>query len=118
MVLFCDLGIGIPGSLPQKRPQLWRRLLSIGVANSDSHVIAEAVKLSVTRTGKHYRGKGLKQLQDAVRDHEEGALTIYSNRGVYNWKGGTVTYDDYESSIMGTLIQWRIPHVQHQRSLF
>lgn len=113
-VVFCDLGIGIPATLPTKKPTIWQRITSAGMAGSDSRIIEKAVEDSVSRTGKHYRGKGLKQLLEAAQEANGGALRIFSNRGCYNFNRGKVTLKDYSGSIMGTLIQWKVPITQQE----
>ncbi len=113
-VVFCDLGVGIPNTLPTKKPGIWQRIMSAGKAGSDSSIIEKAVEDSVSRTGKRYRGKGLKQLLEAVQDMQGGALQIFSNRGCYNFIDGKVTLKDFSESIMGTLIHWRVPIIQQE----
>lgn len=113
-VVFCDLGIGIPNSLPTKKPNIWERIMSAGKAGSDSSIIEKAVEDSVSRTGKRYRGKGLKQLLEAVKDTNGGALRIFSNRGCYTFHDGKVVLKDFTGSIMGTLIQWKVPIIQRE----
>lgn len=113
-VVFCDLGVGIPATLPTKKPNLWQKVLSGGKAGSDSGIIEQAVVDSVSRTGKRYRGKGLKQLLEAVQETDSGALRIFSNRGCYTFHKGRVKLTDYPGSIMGTLIQWKVPIIQQE----
>lgn len=113
-VVFCDLGVGIPNTLPTKKPGIWQRIMSAGKAGSDSNIIEKAVEDSVSRTGKRYRGKGLKQLLEAVQDTQGGALQIFSNRGCYTFAKGKVTLKDFTGSIMGTLIQWKVPIIQQE----
>lgn len=113
-VVFCDLGIGIPNTLPTKKPGIWQRIKSAGKAGSDSSIIEKAVEDSVSRTGKRYRGKGLKQLLEAVQETDSGALRIFSNRGCYTFNKGRVTLKDFTGSIMGTLIQWKVPIIQQE----
>lgn len=113
-VIFCDLGVGIPVTLPTKKPNLWDKVRSLGKAGSDSCIIEEAVVDSVSRTGKRYRGKGLKQLLEAAQETHGGVLTIFSNRGCYNFADGKVTLKDYAASIMGTLIHWKVPIIQRE----
>jgi len=108
-VVFCDLGVGIPTTVPAKKPGVWKKLLSMGKAGSDSSIIEEAVQDAISRTGKGYRGKGLKQLIDAVRAYDDGNLIILSNRGSYMFTNAKVQLRDYGNSIFGTLIQWRVP---------
>lgn len=112
-VVFCDLGIGIPATLSTKKPKLWQAVMTLGKAGRDSSIIEHAVADSVSRTGKRYRGKGLKQLLEAVQEANDGALRIFSNRGCYTFNNGKVDLSDYAGSIMGTLIQWKVP-IQQQ----
>lgn len=108
-VVFCDLGIGIPRSLPRQKPKIWESILAKVQAPKDSEIIGEAVKESMTRTGKSYRGRGLSQLVAAVKNVDGGYLAIYSNHGKYHVKGDVVTMHNYDDSILGTLIEWSIP---------
>lgn len=113
-VVFCDLGVGIPNTLPTKKPGIWERIKSAGKAGSDSSIIEKAVEDSVSRTGKRYRGKGLKQLLEAVQATDGGALRIFSNRGCYTFSDGKIALKDFTGSIMGTLIQWKVPIIQQE----
>lgn len=106
-VAFCDLGVGIPETLPVTRPGVWKKLLSLGKAGSDSWAIKQAIDDSITRTKKHYRGKGLRQLLEAAKENE-GLLRIFSNRGCYTFQEVKESTRDYSESIMGTLILWKV----------
>lgn len=108
-VVFCDLGIGIPGSLPAKKPGLWRRVKKTFGSNLDAHAIQEAITDSKTRTGKHHRGKGLKQLIDVVSSASGGRVDIFSNKGCFTLKSGRETIFQFKDSILGTLIHWTVP---------
>ncbi|MGO4151473.1 hypothetical protein [Cupriavidus sp. YAF13] len=107
-VVLCDLGVGIPRTFPFKHPTIWNWLTSLG-KTKDADVLTEAVKLGATRTGQDGRGRGLWQLLDFVNQLEDSHLTIHSNSGVYyKQRAKTGTYN-FRDSILGTLIQWRIP---------
>lgn len=108
-VVFCDLGVGIPETLPIQQPSLWRRLKSTFGAPTDAAAIDEAIKESRTRTQKHYRGKGLRQLIDVIEKTPGAALTLHSNRGRYMYRNGNSTTDNFDDSILGTLITWSVP---------
>lgn len=109
-VVFCDLGIGIPNTLPIKKPELWQRLIQTFLGRiSDGLAIREAIKDSLSRTGKSYRGKGLRQLLEAVQLSNNGILMVYSNNGLYTYASGKENNYDYKESISGTLIAWKIP---------
>lgn len=107
-VVFCDLGVGIPETLPIKQPGLWKRLGAFG-APTDADAIDEAIKQSKTRTQKRYRGKGLKQLVDVIEKTPGAILTLHSNRGRYTYRDGSSKKENYNDSILGTLIAWSVP---------
>ncbi len=109
-VVFCDLGVGIPATVPKTKPSLWTRIVTKLGSPNDGDVIREAIEDSKTRTGKHYRGKGLRQLTEAIEKKPGSNLYIYSNNGCYNYKSdGSASIKNFGDSILGTLIQWRVP---------
>lgn len=109
-VVFCDLGVGIPETLPIKRPALWKQLISMQKRPKDGKTIEAAVKESRSRTEKHYRGKGLKQLVEAIEQFPAARLLIMSNKGCYDYvANGSTRVVNYRGSILGTLIQWTVP---------
>lgn len=108
-VVFCDLGVGIPVTLPIKRPVVFRILESLGLSSSDSACIEEAIKESRSRTGNPGRGHGLGEIIDVIEKIPEGLAVVYSNKGSYLLKKGIVTKYDYKTSILGTIICWRLP---------
>jgi hypothetical protein len=108
-VVFCDLGAGIPRTLPLKRRSVWNRLRRKNLG-SDAEIIKFAVKDSVSRTRKSHRGKGLRQIVEVVRGIVGAEAVIYSNGGSLHVRsGGSTKALDYNDSILGTLIFWRIP---------
>lgn len=108
-VVFCDLGVGIPETLPQLHPSVWDRLKSKVGLPLDSQIIAEAVKESRTRTHKHFRGKGLKQLVSVIESSNDGVVVIHSNRGCYTIRGNKESLINFNDSILGTIITWSLP---------
>ncbi|RLW63945.1 MAG: hypothetical protein B6D73_14245 [gamma proteobacterium symbiont of Stewartia floridana] len=109
-VVFCDLGVGIPTSLPEKQPRLWEKLLAkVSGFPPDSRIISEAIKHSRSRTGHEYRGKGLGQLTSVLAGIAGGDLRLFSNHGCYNLIDGNTSTMDYRDSIRGTLISWSLP---------
>lgn len=109
-VVLCDLGVGIPDSLPKTKPSLIETLISVfGKKLTDSKLIKEAVVDSVTRTHKSYRGKGLRQIVKTVDSCDKGEMFILSNCGGYRYKsGGEIVTHDYASSMSGTIVGWRV----------
>ncbi len=108
-VVFCDLGIGIPRTLPIKKPNLFKQLVTMNFDNIDSQYIKISVEYKRTRTGKPGRGRGLRDIVDSVTEQNAGIVKIYSNRGLFIKSGTNTTTHDLKESILGTLICWDIP---------
>lgn len=106
-VVFCDLGAGIPATLPLKRPSLWERLIHRKPHPTDGDCISEAIVEGKTRTGLDGRGYGLGNIVDVVEKIPTGIVNVFSNRGRYDSRSGNPY--DYEDSILGTLIYWNVP---------
>lgn len=111
-VVFCDLGVGIPNTLPQSHPSWWDTITRLFHDSNitDGQIISQAVQLSKTRTQLSHRGKGLSQLSRFIEEHPGSKIIIFSNRGGYvasHGKNGI--HFDSRNSINGTLIQWTIP---------
>lgn len=115
-VVFCDLGIGIPRTLPIKKPSLIDRILAMGKESLDSAYIEEAIEDSRTRTHRPERGKGLGNIVEVVAKLDGGRVMIFSNRGLYFLKSGLAPKtQDFKDSILGTLIFWRVPLAKDSR---
>jgi hypothetical protein len=110
-IVSCDLGIGIPNSLPLKNDSKLNKLLTTFKGDrSDVQSIKVATELGTTSTLEDNRGFGLSQILDAARKAEHGGCIIYSNKGQYGFASdGRVIENQYSSSIYGTLIEWRVP---------
>nr|VFK52611.1 MAG: hypothetical protein BECKTC1821D_GA0114238_11952 [Candidatus Kentron sp. TC] len=109
-VVFCDLGVGIPKSLPEKQPNLWKRIVEkFGATPNDSQVIKETILHSTSRTGYSHRGKGLQQLTNILSTTKGGNLRLHSNYGCYASHSGQPNSINYKTTINGTLICWSLP---------
>ncbi|WP_147296039.1 hypothetical protein [Pseudomonas fluorescens] len=112
-LVICDLGVGIPGSLPRtwtEDVEAFAKTM-IGKKREDHQLIKFAMKLGRSRTNLVHRGQGLKDILKVVKKQKVGRLGIYSNCGVYNFDGPTgYTFGCSEpTSILGTVVQWRVP---------
>lgn len=113
-VNFCDLGVGIPGSLPRRWEEEAGDLvrLTISRGKKDMRMIRRAFEVGRTRTEQDHRGKGLKNIATAARDLG-GLLTVHSNAGCvrfdYRDNKELVTEKSHKRSILGTVVQWSIP---------
>jgi hypothetical protein len=109
-IVFCDLGIGIPNSLPIVNSGLKAILSSFRKNRADVEAIRLATVLGKTSTAEPNRGKGLPEILDAAKKSEQGRCVIYSNRGRFGFApGGRVVENQFSNSIYGTLIEWRVP---------
>lgn len=106
-VVFCDLGVGIPASLPRTRPRLWHFMDRLNL--TEGRQIEGAVRNSQTRTRKQHRGKGLRQIIETISSCVGGKALIFSNKGWYSMQSGRQRSGDFGDSIMGTVIFWQMP---------
>lgn len=113
-VAICDLGIGIPQSLiskPELRDYL-RKLLMIGnPIKRDKTLIKLAASTSRTSTGLAYRGKGLPQMLDFIKNGTVGGFRVLSGHGCYNYDAAECREKSfaYKLPTRGTLVQWTLP---------
>lgn len=115
-VVACDLGIGIPRSLPLNWDEkLLARILGMfGESGKDVAALKASLELGRTSTNKSHRGKGLPQIWDAVRGIEAGqnaTIVIYSNKGRLSWNSikNEENSIEYDTNIFGTVISWSVP---------
>lgn len=111
-VAICDQGVGIPGSL-RKKPELKEWFASpIHHAQKryDTFLIKTAVESSRTQTKLPYRGKGLRDMLDLVKNGTVGGFLVLSAKGAFNYNAvsSIQTSLDYKTSINGTIIEWQI----------
>ena len=113
-VAFCDLGMGIPRSLLEGKTwpieDVDSVLKALGLLRTDASLIAAGFDLRKSSTGESHRGKGLSEIKNAILQLD-GSVLLYSNSGAYSFDAGTRREQrrSYPESILGTLIQWRIP---------
>lgn len=123
-VVFCDLGIGIPRSLPRlegSQPGWLMGLRSyladmkekLNINRPEPALIKAAIEIGQTRTNLAHRGKGLKQVINTIKQSSgKGEVEIHSNSGFYAFSPSAIIQEklvQHSDSIMGTLIQWRVP---------
>ncbi|WP_345849236.1 hypothetical protein [Shewanella algae] len=114
-LIVCDLGHGIPNTLPKTQSQLVldKIYAMLGPKSAgDAKLIQAATLVKKTRTHQSYRGKGGKDLTSLVDNNPGSKLTIFSNFGVYTYKGkGLISGKGYNnrSSIKGTIVEWSLP---------
>lgn len=113
MIMFCDLGVGIPATLPKIYPmEIIRATLALlpGVRPNDGEMIEAAMKLGRTRTAEQNRGRGLNDLRSLVDQAGSGALHIFSGKGYYCYRpNGEEKVKNFRKGIGGTLIKWTVP---------
>jgi len=127
-VIVCDLGVGIPVTLPIKHPDtlLSKIAQTFGIAdNSDGELIRASTYVRRTRTELSNRGKGGQDFRSIVEIFPSAQLSIRSNRGSFTLTGeacrrmrkdraqrfveGTnhrESVSNYRASIRGTIIEW------------
>lgn len=115
IVVICDKGVGISRTLPMTQGSNLEKIFEIlGITKrTDSAYIKTASSLRETRTGAKHRGKGIADMKRVVDMLNSARLTIFSNRGLYRYKGNDSkireTLSDFKSSVNGTIVEWNIP---------
>lgn len=116
VVVICDLGLGIPGTLEANWKDELASILKTrsGMKRKDHKMIELAFTVGKSSTNEQHRGKGLKDILKVVREQKVGAISIYSNKGSYSIDNilGTKFSGDDKTSICGTIIQWKVPIVE------
>ena len=113
-MVVCDLGVGIPRSLPAKHAgEILGKILSAITGDkysNDAVMIEAAFELARTRTEREHQGKGLLDLRKIVDITDGSRLFLFSNKGLIVIDSGSkpVKYN-YDDSILGTVIGWRLP---------
>ncbi|EMB9232131.1 ATP-binding protein [Vibrio harveyi] len=109
----CDKGVGIPNtikeqgwikSLVDKSPTLLQRFVN----GSDADAIAISMEVGQTSTKKEKHGLGSKSIKALVDENPDGALWVFSNKGVYYKTDNETESKNFKRSISGTLVQWNI----------
>jgi len=121
-IAFCDLGVGIPITLPKTMEEnneenlfklILYKLFPDKKKYSDGELIRAAIEVKRSRTQKRHRGKGLLDMIKAIETTQGGRLVILSNKGgyLYNLNNSKPSEDvkNYKDSIFGTLILWSLP---------
>lgn len=112
-VAICDLGIGIPKSLPRSRSFRWADVKTfwdgLGLDRRDASAIRVALEIGKTRTGIEGRGMGLADIVRAVNLSPDGGVHIFSNKGSFASANGNEYAHNHTRSIRGTLINWQVP---------
>lgn len=119
----CDLGIGIPRSLPAEgfREELLEYFSRFGIKRNDSTMIQAAFELNRTKTKNKKHGKGLKRMRKIVDIINDGHISIYSNSGLYTYSVSSNKAKKEQlittKNIMGTIVEWNIPIASLESSI-
>lgn len=112
-IMFCDLGVGIPATLPRKHTaEHLRSFISVlpGVKPDDGAMIFAGMRVGRSSTQKQHRGKGLNDLRGFIDKAGAGELKIYSRAGEYSYTSSNEEpYKTNDTPVQGTLIVWTVP---------
>lgn len=113
-VICYDRGKTIPATLPGS--QWWKHILlgSSGDMEQDENMIAAALKTRKSSTKKGHRGYGLQELRSLIDANEQGALEVYSRKGMVEYRKardkeeGEFNARPLSRELRGTLVVWSI----------
>jgi hypothetical protein len=113
MIILFDQGVGIPGTLDPGVFEIITALITTRKWEpSDGNMIAAATELYRTSTGQSGRGRGFRDMKKFINECDDGELRVLSNRGSYRYMKTGETVHDEDSSIGGTVVEWRVRHGQ------
>lgn len=119
-VLFCDLGLGVPHTVPNSgKHDSWLEKALAGAKRAiglhthrDGELISVTVEEKRSRFRKDHRGNGFANMVETINAVEGGILRVYSNRGLYYYQkhnGDTrQAAQNFSNSIYGTVVGWQI----------
>ncbi|MBL0144032.1 MAG: hypothetical protein IPP91_18495 [Betaproteobacteria bacterium] len=112
-ITFCDLGVGIPATLPRLYPlERIRQVLNLIplMIPDDGQMIMAGMTIGRTQTGRKSRGKGLNDMRKLIEQAGDGELQIFSRKGLYQYSPKTGDkMQNFSRSIDGTIIEWKVP---------
>jgi len=115
-VAVCDLGIGIPRSLPRTHPEIWADVLYRMFGDrrmTDGRMIKAALRMRRTRTEEEHRGMGFSDITRVLEEVDGSRLRVYSNRGSLQYSNPSlmpaIHIHNFKYSILGTILVWSFP---------
>lgn len=121
VVAFCDLGLGIPVTLPEKWSEQVEDIIKLTMLSDgkrDRDMIKRSLELGRTRTEQEHRGKGMRRNILKAAEDLGGRLSVYSNAGAVgiDFRSSPAQFSNgaYAESILGTVIQWAVPLTESQ----
>lgn len=122
--IFYDQGVTIPATMPIRHESALAKMQArLGMGASDGELIASAMELGATRTGKPQHGNGMADLRRFIDKTADGHLQIWSRGGEYLYDkvsgegsigaeagdtGLPGQFSNHRVPLGGTLIEWRI----------
>ncbi|MFB1104933.1 ATP-binding protein [Vibrio diabolicus] len=109
----CDKGVGIPNTIKkqnwiQSRVSRYPTLLQKFLHGTDADSISLSMEVGQTSTKQEKHGLGSKSIKALVDENPDGALWVFSNKGVYYKTDSKTESKNFKRSISGTLVQWNI----------
>lgn len=108
-VAICDLGIGIPKTLPKTNKTLYAAILELFKPKNEADFIWGAIKAPSSRTNRPFRGNGLKKIATIAQDDARASLEIYSSRGYIGISEKRPKLCMYKNALPGTIVLWDMP---------
>jgi hypothetical protein len=110
-IVFLDLGMTIPATLPNSR--YWPALQLDSVyghhLNYDSVRTRAAMLYGMSQTGQYQRGKGFQNIVEPAYHHPKNAVVVISRKAhCFVMYSGTAVSVESNIPFAGTLIQWHI----------
>lgn len=107
-VSICDLGVGIPATIPKTNKALWEKFKELFDKEDHAEIMNRAIERPESRTKETHRGNGLKTIANFAKNNNNIFLTILSYKGIIKIENNNVTKNNCNKAMQGTIISWKI----------
>lgn len=107
-VSICDLGVGIPATIPSTNKDFWEKFKELFDAENHAEIIARAIERYESRTKEGHRGNGLKTIANFAKKNNNISLSIYSYKGFVGIENQEIKKVNCKKAMQGTIISWKI----------
>ena len=108
-ITICDLGIGIPATVPNRLPGFIEALTKKIGMTTHADIIKAAIERPRSRTKEKHRGNGLKTIAEIAKQDNRASFSIASSKGYVYSRNNQLKRANFKSSLPGTIVTWKLP---------
>ena len=108
-ITICDLGIGIPATVPNRLPGFIEALTQKFGMTTHADIIKAAIERPRSRTKEKHRGNGLRTIAEIAKQDNRASFSIASSKGYVYSRNNQLKRANFKSSLPGTIVTWKLP---------